>query len=145
VATELELALFAEELIQVKNLPEAERWMVEQDKDVPLGIFVTMHPISQAKERFRARLRWTNYFDAPSLKFVTLKDGAFDPHAWPHCFGFRPASQDACLPWTAEGQALHPEWRNSGNQSFPKVEAPVQYALLRVQDSLDTSYQKRGP
>jgi hypothetical protein len=146
MATVLEQALFAEEFIQVKSMPEADRWTIEQDKDVPLGIFLTLHPVNHPKELFRARIRWSNYFEAPSLKFVNLGNGSIaDPQAWPLCFGFRPGSMDACLPWTAEGQALHPEWRNSSNQSFPTVEAPMQYALLRVQSALDISYQKRGP
>jgi hypothetical protein len=145
MATQLELALFAKEFIEVKTLPEAERWELERDKEVPLGLFVTLYPISQPDDRYRARIRWNDYFGAFSLKFVNLKTGSVtDPTAWPQCFGFRPTSFDACLPWTAEGQALHPEWRTSGNQSFPTVEVPVQYALLRLQLSLDSTYQGRG-
>ncbi len=146
MATELELALFAEEFNLVKGIPEADRWTVERDQDVPLGVFLDLHPINHPKELFRARIRWNNYFDAPSLKFVNLENGSVgDPLAWPHCFGFRPSSMDACLPWTAEGHTLHPEWRTSCSHSFPTVEAPMHYALLRVQDALDTTYQKRGP
>jgi hypothetical protein len=145
MATQLELALFAKEFIEVKRLPEAGRWELERDDDVPLGLFVTLHPISNPAERYRARIRWNDYFGAFSLKFVNFKTGSItDPAAWPQCFGFRPTSFDACLPWTAEGQALHPEWRTSGNQSFPAIEAPMQYALLRLQLSLDSTYQGRG-
>jgi hypothetical protein len=91
-------------------------------------------------------LRWTNYFGPFSLKFVNITTGAdTDPQAWPRCFGFRPGSLDACLPWTAEGHSLHPEWKNSSTQCFPTVDAPMQHALLRVQTSLDTSFQGRGP
>lgn len=145
MATELELALFAQELQEVPDLPEAHRWILERDGDVPLGLFATMHPISKPAELFKARVRWTDYFGPFSLKFINLATGADnDPRAWPRCFGFRPGSLDACLPWTTEGQALHPEWRTSAAQSFPKVQAPMQHALLRLQSSLDNSYEGRG-
>lgn len=146
MATDLELALFAEELIEVRRLPEAHRWQLERDGDVPLGLFAVMHPSSHPTELYRARLRWLDYFGPFSLKFINMKTGADnDPKAWPRCFGFRPGSLDACLPWTAEGHGLHPEWKNSPAQCFPMIEAPMQHALLRVQSSLDTTYQGRGP
>lgn len=145
MATELELALFAEELVEVRRLPEASRWQLERDESVPLGLLVAMHPVSKPSDVYRARLRWNDYFGPPSLKFINVNTGADDdPTAWPKCFGFRPASLDACLPWTAEGHGLHPEWKNSHTQSFPVVDAPMQYALLRVQSSLDNTYQGRG-
>jgi len=145
VATPLELSLFAEELAEVSTLPEASRWQLERDDTVPLGLFALMHPRSEPTHAYRARLRWNDYFGPPSLKFVNLQTGLdTDPLAWPQCFGFRPSSLDACLPWTAEGHGLHPEWKNSPAHCFPTVEAPMQYALLRVQSSLDTTYQGRG-
>jgi hypothetical protein len=104
-----------------------------------------MHPASKPNDLYRARFRWTNYFGPFSLKFVDIKTGAdTDPKAWPQCLGFRPGSLDACLPWTAEGQALHPEWKNSQTQSFPTVDAPMQHALLRVQSCLDNTFHGRG-
>jgi len=145
MATELELALFNEELQAVRSLPEASRWQLERDDSVPLGLFVTMHPIAKPTELYKARIRWTDYFGPFSLKFIDIDTGLDNnPKAWPKCFGFRPGSLDACLPWTAEGQALHPEWKNSPTQCFPKVDAPMQHALLRIQFSLDESYEGRG-
>ena len=145
MATDFEQALFDEEFLEVRNLPEASRWKLERDASVPLGIFVVMHPKSKPTELYRARLRWNNYFAPPSLKFVDLESEADNnPSYWPHCFGFRPGSIDACLPWTAEGHGLHPEWAKSANQSFPKIEKPMQYALLNLQHTLDNSYSGRG-
>jgi hypothetical protein len=44
--------------------------------------------------------------------------GTADAHHWPSAAGFR-APNDICKPFTAEGQALHPEWasawRRDGN------------------------------
>src|SRR5438270_314991 len=112
MATELELALFAEELYDVRRLPEASRWQLERDDTVPLGLLAVMHPITQPTELYKARLRWSDYFGPVSLKFVNMGTGAdSDPTAWPRCFGFRPTALDSCLPWTAEGHTLHPEWK----------------------------------
>ena len=145
MATDFELALFDEELLGVRSLPEASRWELERDVNVPLGLFAVMHPKSNPAELYKAHLRWGNIFAPPSLKFADLSSGAENvASAWPQCFGFRPGSFDACLPWTAEGHALHPEWANSSKNSFPKVDAPLQFALLNLQNSLDKTYSGRG-
>lgn len=146
MATELELALFEEELEAVRGLPEANRWQLERDNSVPLGLYAVMHPKSKPDELYRARIRWADYFAPFSLKFINLETGLDnDPMAWPRCHGFRPKSLDSCIPMTAEGHKLHREWRNSATQSFPKVALPMQFALLWLQFTLDSSYQGRGP
>ena len=146
MATDFELELFEQELEEVLALPEACRWTLERDASVPLGVFADMHPLSSPKELFKARLRWSDLFKAPSLKFIDMATGSeSEPSAWPKCFGFRPGSLDACLPWTEEGQWLHREWVQSPANAFPKVTAPVQFALLHVQTALDNSFQGRGP
>lgn len=146
MATDFERALFAQQLEEVLELPDAGRWSLERDESVPLQLFVVMRPLSDPKEFYKARLCWRDLMKAPSLKFIDMATGADNnPAAWPKCFGFRPGSLDACLPWTAEGHGLHAEWANSAANAFPKVEAPVQFALLHVQSSLDNSYQGRGP
>ena len=145
MATELELALFDEELVTVRCLAEASRWKLERDAACPLGLFAEMYPRSKPTELYKAHIRWTDYFGPPSLKFASFATGSeTDPTAWPRCFGFRPASFDACLPWTAEGHGLHPDWKNSSKNGFPKVDAPMQFALLQIQHSLDTTYEGRG-
>jgi hypothetical protein len=146
MATDFELALFEQQLEEVLALPEACRWSLERDSSVPLGVFAVMHPLSKPEELFKARLRWLDLMKAPSLKFIDMTTGAENnAAAWPKCFGFRPGSLDACLPWTAEGQGLHSEWARSEANAFPKVDAPVQFALLNVQSSLDNTFQGRGP
>lgn len=145
MATELEQTLFEEELQTVHDLPEASRWQLERDNTVPLGLFAVMHPISKPAELYKARIRWADYFGPFSLKFIRMETGAeTDPMAWPRCFGFRPGSLDACLPWTAEGHALHPDWKSSAANAFPRVELPLQHALLQLQRALDSSYEGRG-
>ena len=145
MATEFELALFEEELQSAQNLPEAIRWQLERDKSVPLGLFASMHPISKPTEIYKARIRWTDYFNPFYLKFINFETGADDdPTAWPIFFGSRPAALVACISVTAEGHALHPDWKDSVDNAFPKVELPMQYALLQVQFLLDSSYEGRG-
>ena len=145
MATDFELAVFEQQLEDVLKLPEAARWTLERDESAPLGLFVTMHPRTEPSSNFRARFRWSDLFKAPSMKFIDPETGSDClPQAWPRCFGFRPGCLDACLPWTAEGHSLHPEWAGSSN-AFPTLDAPVQFALLMLQASLDSTYQGREP
>ncbi len=145
MATDLELLLFEEQFRGLGHLPEAARWRLERDSSVPLGLYALMCPISHPTDLYKARLRWTDLFAPSSLKFVHLQTGVDnDPTAWPQCSGFRPGSLAAGVPWSAEGHALQAEWKNSPAHAFPKVEAPLQYALLRVHHALDSSYQGRG-
>ena len=146
MATDFELAVFERQLQEALELPEAKRWILERDDTVPLGLLATMHPRSNPGELYRVRLHWSDLYKPPSLKFVSISTGNdADPKAWPRCFGFRPGSLDACLPWTEEGQRLHPEWQHSAANAFPKTDAPIQLALINVQSSLDQTYQGRGP
>ncbi|MBI3528640.1 MAG: hypothetical protein HY067_11800 [Betaproteobacteria bacterium] len=145
MASDFELSLFEEELREVRTLPEANRWKLERDETVPLGLKVEMHSVRDPAELYLAKVRWTNYFAPPSLKFLNLQTGADnDVTAWPLCGGFRPTSLDACVSWTAEGHVAHPEWAGSSKAAFPRVETPVQFILLTLQRELDTSYSGRG-
>lgn len=144
MATEFERMLFEEEFASLKELPEAQRWTVERDKDVPLGITALIYPIKNPAELYLARLRWQDYFKPASLKFLCRKTGSEkDPTAWPIVRSFRPTSFDTCVSYTLEGHALHPEWSNSPSTAFPKVERPMQYALLMLQSEMDMYYERR--
>ncbi len=145
MASDLELSLFEQELVEVRELPEASRWLLERDGSVSLGLLVTMYPSGSPEEFYLARIRWTNLFEPASLKFLRRDTGADnDPTAWPKCKGFRPSSLDACVSWTAEGHALHPDWRNSPKTAFKTRDKPVEFALLTLQYELDVSYDGRG-
>ncbi|MEY5097312.1 MAG: hypothetical protein RJA36_31 [Pseudomonadota bacterium] len=74
MATDFEHALFAQQLEEVLALPEAKRWILERDESVPLQVLVVMHPLSNPKELFKARLRWRDLMKAPSLKFIGSTD-----------------------------------------------------------------------
>lgn len=144
MATEFERMLFEEELASLRELPEARRWTIERDKDVPLGITALIYSIKDPAELYLARLRWPNYFKPASLKFLSRKTGSdTDPTAWPIVRGFRPTSFDACVSYTLEGHGLHPEWSNSPSTAYPKVDRPMQYTLLRLQSEIDMYYERR--
>jgi hypothetical protein len=144
--TDFESALFSEELANLQGSPESLRWALLRDPDHPLGILLTLHPKREPRELYKARIRWGDYFAPFSLKFLNLETGSdTDTRAWPRCHGFRPGNLDACIPWTSEGHITHPEWKSSKRNSFPKVELPMQHAVLLVQVALDNSYQGRGP
>ena len=145
MASPFELNFFEQELVEVRELPEASRWNLERDEAVPLGLRVKMRPANHLAESYLARLRWGGLFSPASLKFLNLETLAEnDPTAWPQCFGFRPAQLDACVSWTQEGHKLHPEWAQSKGAAFRPPERPVQFALLQLQHELDTSYTGRG-
>lgn len=130
---------------EVVASPESSRWTLKQGDQ--LEILATMSPSSTPEERFQARLSWTEYPGSPpSLKFRDPHTGSLaDPRAWPQCPGFRPNSTDTCVNWTAEGHALHPEWRNAPATRW----RPEGNALFRVlcilQDTLDLGFDRRYP
>src|SRR5689334_17052331 len=129
MASDFEHDLFTQELAKARGLPEAERWKIERDPMVPLGLTIELWPVSAPEDRYLARLHWADYFGPPSLKFLNPVNGAEnDPTAWPQCRGFRPSSLDACVSWTAEGHRLHPDWQSQERTAFKPKEAPVQFA-----------------
>ena len=68
MATDFEHALFAQQLEEVLALPEAKRWILERDESVPLQVLVVMHPLSNPKELFKARLRWRDLMKASASR-----------------------------------------------------------------------------
>jgi len=145
MASDFELSLFEQELIEVRALPESSRWTLERDEAVPLGLIAQMYSVKDPEALYLARIRWVSYLKPPSLKFLNRQTRADnDPTAWPQCRGFRPSSLDACVSWTAEGHGLHPEWANSTRAAYSEPEAPMQFALLTLQHELDTTYTGRG-
>ena len=134
-----------DDLGEVLALPEASGWMLERVG--PLEIWATLAPASHPAERFQARLVWSAYPDhAPSLKFRDPATGRLDlPTAWPQAPGFRPGSLDACVNWTAEGLALHPEWHGDPKYRWDPHGNVLLKILRLVQETLDDGYQGRQP
>jgi hypothetical protein len=145
MATEFDMVLFEQHLAELRALPNATRWRLERGSPTLLEVHVDMHPRTAPSERFRARLRWQDYSKPFSLKFIDPETGRDDdPRAWPIFQGSRPASLDACVPYTEEGVRLHPEWQASPTNAYKAPESPLQFAVLTLQNLLDNTYGGRG-
>lgn len=123
--------------------PDASRWQLEmpaQDE-----VLAVMSPAGAPAEKFQARLLWSKYPDKrPSLKFRDPATGRLDlPQAWPVVRGFRPTSLDACVTWSAEGVALHPEWETDPVYRWNPNGNRLLWVLRRLQEELDDYYQGR--
>lgn len=106
--------------------------------------WVALHPRSALEETFVARLTWTAYPHAPAS--ITFTDGIRGVTgvvaAWPQAPGYRPPN-DICMPFTAEGFALHPEWR-TGPTAWSTQGNPFLWTVTQIQDDLDHRYQGRA-
>lgn len=113
--------------------------------DVDDGVRVLdLHPASAATETFWARLIWSRYpYDAASVTFLDGPRGVIGvARAWPRIPGYR-APGDICMPFTAEGYRVHPEWR-TGPHAWITTGNPFLRVAQQIQDDLDTRYEGRA-
>jgi hypothetical protein len=115
-----------------------------RDADNPEIYWLELRPASDSAERFYPRLVWTRYpDDPPSILFA---DGVAGPlgvtRAWPLARGYR-APNDICKPLSAEGYALHQEWR-AGPDAWPTDGNPFLWVVQQLQYDLDNEYQGRA-
>lgn len=145
MAANLAVLNLNEDLNEVLKLPEASRWTIERPGD--LELWVGISPATARTECFQARLLWSTYPDQPpSLKFRDPDSGRLDlPRAWPQAPGLRPGNLDACVPWTTEGMATHPEWRNDPRFRWDPRGNVLLKVLRSIQELLDDEYQGRHP
>ena len=144
MASDFDLQLFEQQLVEVRQLEDASRWQLERETEFPLGLLAVMYSAKDPSQLYKARFRWTDLFGPFSLKFIDIETGGdTNPRAWPRCTGFAPQSLFACIPLTVEGHFHHPEWVRSAATRFPATNVPLQFALLSVQHILDSSYEGR--
>lgn len=146
MSDELSVLNLREDYERVSALTEAKRWILETP--APLEVLVIMSPASAPAEQFQARLVWRVYpgESPPSLKFCDPETGRIDlTRAWPVIPGFRPTSFDACVNYSAEGFALHPEWKTDPRYRWNAVGNVLLKMLRILQDELDNRYQGRHP
>ncbi|MFC4456576.1 hypothetical protein [Deinococcus sonorensis] len=137
-----ELAL-DDDLSVIRGLEEAQIWDLQ--RPAPLEVHASFRPASATHELFLVVLRWSEYPDqAPSVKFRDPESHRDDvPHAWPNARGVR-APLDICANYTAEGFALHQEWRTDPNFRW-QPDGNVLLKVLRIlQDELDQTYTGRA-
>lgn len=116
-------------------LAETGGLLVQRPED-PLGTFwATVAPRS-GEAPFIARVVWTVYPDQPpSVLFTTSIGGAVDPAGWPEAPGYRRGA-DICKPITAEGYAVHPEWR-TGVHAWRTSGNAFLYVVEVLQEDID--------
>lgn len=141
--TELSRLNLQDDYAQVLGLQEAERWVLANPG--PLEVWVTLYSAKDPLETFQARLLWSAYPSAPpSLKFRNPSTGRLDvSSAWPRVRGFRPQSLDACVTWTAEGMALHPQWKTDPRYRWDPRGNVLLKVLRILQDEMDFYYDGR--
>jgi hypothetical protein len=127
-------------------LAEFDGKLLQRPEDAATGVYwVTLHPRSTPTETYIARIAWTRYPDAaPSVKFADSIGGSLSIiKAWPQCAGYRPGNYDICKPFTAEGFAVHPEWR-TGPHAWQAAGNPFLFVASQLQDDLNHRYQGRA-
>lgn len=96
-------------------------------------------------ESYRLRLSCLGYPDSPpSVMPIDPETGRSDMvRAWPACEGFRPVG-DICMPLTAEGFALHPEWMNDPALRLISSGNPILRVFEELQAQIDNPRKYRG-
>ena len=145
MADEFSKLAFEEDLREALTTDDANRWTVEHVSD--LELHVTAFPLKAPTEKFQARFLWTAYPSVPpSYKYRDPESGRLDlVKAWPVVNGYRPNSFDACVNWTAEGFAVHPEWNNDANLRWNPSGNAILRVLRLMQRDLDERYERRAP
>ncbi|HWY50624.1 MAG TPA: hypothetical protein VNW72_04000 [Chthoniobacterales bacterium] len=144
MSDELSTLNFEADLKKVLGVPDANRWKVDRAGD--LELFVTLSSAKAPAEFFQARLLWIRYpgEEPPSLKFREPETGALNnPKAWPVVRGFRPATLDACVNWTSEGMAVHPEWRNDPKARWDPSGNSILRIVRILQNEMDAHFTQR--
>ena len=134
-----------------RDIPPVEAFLAStggrlhrREKDESGLYWALLQPRNRERAPFTARLAWTVYpFRPPSLLFAPgIGQPTSDPAAWPAAAGYR-APGDVCKPFTAEGQALHPEW-TTGPHAWPATGNMLLYVLEIVQSDIDRVDGKRA-
>lgn len=128
----------------VREFLAAHDGRLVRDEGDPSVYWADLRPRSAPTERYYARLAWASYpHQPPSVTFADAIGGATGvAPAWPQIPGYRPPV-DICKPFTAEGFALHPEWK-TGPSNWPTDGNPFLWVAETVQYDLDHGYTGRA-
>jgi hypothetical protein len=136
-----ELALAAD-LTGIRRVAPEHGWRVGRRTGLMVDVALTSMVDA---ESYTIRFVAAGYPDsAPSIKPVDPATGASDVRtAWPDCDGFRPTT-DLCMPLSAEGYAVHPEWQNDPVLCWRSAGNPLLRVLEELQILLDNRARYRG-
>lgn len=139
--TESHLAL-DDDMKAIRAAAKVFGWRIVEHQDL---VFVIDMTSQVDKETYRLRFVCTGYPGiAPSIKPVDPESLRSDVvSAWPACDGFRPVS-DLCMPLSAEGYALHPEWGRDPSFAWISSGNPALRVLEELQALLNNSSKYRG-
>lgn len=117
----------------------------EHRPGVPGRYWLSMRPLSNPTERYYPCVTWTVYpHHPPSVKFAQGIGGSLTvTSAWPVIPGYRPTSFDICMPFTAEGSALHSEWAR-GPHAWRPTGNPFLSVVQQLQSDLNDRYGGRS-
>lgn len=132
-----------------RDLPAVEAFLAEtggevlrSDTDPDGWYWVRLCPRSGAAP-FIARVIWTVYTGRPPPVLFALKiGGPIEAAGWPEAPGYRRGT-DICKPFTAEGQAAHPEWAN-GVYAWRGQGNACLYVVEILQDDIDRVAGRRA-
>lgn len=107
------------------------------DQSAPGLYWAVIQPRSAEATLFIARLAWTVYPSRPPSVTFAQAVGADNggPAAWPAAGGYGAPTQ-VCKPFTAEGQALHPEWA-TGPHAWSDTGNPFLHVVETIQGDID--------
>ncbi|MEA2677351.1 MAG: hypothetical protein QOJ81_1492 [Chloroflexota bacterium] len=96
-------------------------------------------------ESYTLRFIADGYPDAaPSVKPIDPETGSPDVRtAWPECDGFR-VPTDLCMPLSAEGYAVHPDWANDPALRWSSTGNALLRVLEELQIQIDNPARYRG-
>lgn len=109
------------------------------------GLFwVHLQPQQPGCAPFIARVLWTVYPGRPpSVLFVDEVGGSSAAtSSWPAAGGYR-AGADICKPFTAEGQAVHPEWAD-GPHAWTGDGNPFLFVVQTIQADVERARGARA-
>jgi len=138
------LNLAADEVAVAAFLASNDGYLIRDDKDAAV-YWLRMRPAGAPSDVYYVRMAWYAYpHEAPSVKFADSIGGSSAvAGAWPVIPGYRSASFDICKPITAEGYALHAEWR-TGPDAWPTSGNPFLWVTEILQYDMDNHYGGRS-
>jgi hypothetical protein len=132
----------AADVRDVRLEAENRRWVVEGPDGLTVYVTISSHIDSEA---YCIRFQCPNYPDEPfSVKPVDAETKESSvATAWPSCDGFRPPS-DLCMPLSAEGYRLHPEWSNDPRWRWNPRGNPLLRVVEELQARINDPSKYRG-
>lgn len=142
---ESQLNLEADQEAVVELLAQRGGRLHHEDDD-PGAYWLEINPEATNQKPYYVLVKWTRYpAQPPSVKFATAVRGELNvTSAWPQIPGYRPGAFDICMPFTAEGFSVHPEWCTTSD-AWRDTGNPFLWVAEILQRDLKTRCEGRHP